>query len=151
MVEAIDRARTRHGFHLWAYVVMPEHVHVLLCPTTAEYSISGILTTMKKSVSMRALEFVEKHSPAFLGQMEDRQPNGKVSHRFWQRGGGYDRNLTEPKSVWAEIAYIHANPVRRGLCERPVEWLWSSAIEMESPGTGSLRLDRETIPRTEAG
>ena len=151
MVEAIDRARTRHRFHLWAYVVMPEHVHVLLCPTTTEYSISAILTSMKKSVSMRALEFVESHSPAFLVQMEDRQPNGKVSHRFWQRGGGYDRNLTEPKTVWAEIDYIHANPVRRELCKRPTDWPWSSAIEMERPGTGPLSLDRESIPRTEAG
>jgi hypothetical protein len=42
--------------------------------------------------------------------MEDRQPGGLVHHRFWQRGGGYDRNLTEPRTIWAEIANIHANP-----------------------------------------
>lgn len=79
MIDAIDRARTRHGFHLWAYVVMPEHVHVLICPTKAEYSISGILTTMEKSVSMRAMEFVEKHSPAFLSRWKTASPMERCS------------------------------------------------------------------------
>lgn len=35
MLEAIDQARTKHGFHLWAYVLIPEHVHLLLGPTQA--------------------------------------------------------------------------------------------------------------------
>ena len=63
----------------------------------------------------------------FLRHMEDRQPNGTVHYRFWQRGGGYDRNVTEPATIWAEIDYIHANPVRRGLCQRATDRIWSSA------------------------
>jgi REP element-mobilizing transposase RayT len=34
MVDAIQRARETHRFHLWAWVIMPEHVHLLICPTT---------------------------------------------------------------------------------------------------------------------
>lgn len=144
MIEAIDRARTEHRFHLWAYVVMPEHVHLLVWPTEADYSVSAILKTMKMSVAVRAVRFLKKTAPGFLAQMEDRQPNGTVSHRFWQRGGGYDRNLTEPGTGRATMEYIHANPVRRELCQRPLDWVWSSAIEWERPGTGLLRLDRES-------
>jgi putative transposase len=98
MIDAIEIARQRHAFHLWAYVIMPEHVHLLLWPTSAEYSMSAVLTTLKQSVSKRALLYVRESAPAFLSQMRDKQPNGKVHFRFWQRGGGYDRNLTEPKS-----------------------------------------------------
>ena len=141
VVEAIDRARLAHQFHLWAYVIMPEHVHLLIWPSGWEYSISSVLKTMKQSVSRRAKVFVEKNAPEFLERMEDRQPNGDVAYRFWQRGGGFDANLTEPETVWRTVEYIHANPVRRQLCIRPIDWKWSSALEMEAPGTGLLRLD----------
>ena len=47
--------------------------------------------------------------------------------RFRQEGGGYDRNLKTETAVRASIEYIHLNPVRRGLCERAVEWKWSNA------------------------
>jgi hypothetical protein len=74
-----------------------------------------------------------------------------TDYRFWQRGGGYDRNLTEPKSIWAEIDYFHANPVRRGLCDTPTARPWSSARELEQPGSGLLRLDLSSLPRTLQG
>ncbi len=47
--------------------------------------------------------------------------------RFWQPGGGYDRNITSTKVLRAVIDYIHANPVRRGLVSAAEEWEWSSA------------------------
>jgi putative transposase len=151
LIEAIDRARQKHAFDLWAYVIMPEHVHLLIWPRESQYSISRILTSVKRPASIKALLHVRRSAPAFLSQMEDRQPGGRIHYRFWQRGGGYDRNLTEPKTVWAEIDYIHANPVRRGLCQTPTAWLWSSAAEYERPGTGPLRLDRSSLPRTPQG
>src|SRR4029079_14664514 len=126
MVEAIQKARKKNGFDLWAWVIMPEPVHLLICPRTADYSISAILTTVKQSVSKTALNFIMREAPAFLVQMEDRQPNGAVQHRIWQRGGGYDRNVIEVSTVWSEIDYYLANPVRRGLCLRPIDWAWSS-------------------------
>jgi putative transposase len=43
LLESLLYARHKHNFHLWAYVIMPEHVHLLLWPTTPEYSISKIL------------------------------------------------------------------------------------------------------------
>ena len=94
LVEAIDQARQIHAFDLWAYVVMPEHAHLLLLPRKPMYSISRILTSIKRPVSRKALSYVRTSAPNFLSQMEDRQPGGRVHYRFWQRGGGYDRNVT---------------------------------------------------------
>ena len=47
--------------------------------------------------------------------------------RFWQPGSGYDRNVVEMRAARNQIEYFHANPVRRGLVERPEDWEWSSA------------------------
>ncbi len=146
-VDAVDRARMKHCFHVWAYVIMPEHVHLLLWPTLPDYDISEILNSIKQSVSKRALLFVQRDAPEFLARMEDRQPNGTVHYRFWQRGGGYDRNVVEPASVHQQIEYIHNNPVRRGLCLKPEDWLWSSAADYIGLRSGPLAIDRESLPR----
>lgn len=146
MIQAIDGARKRHKFDLWAWVIMPEHVHMLIFPTSAPYSVSKILASIKLPVTIRALKYVKRKAPGFLARMEDLQPNGKKSYRFWQRGGGYDGNLTEPKTIWTMIEYIHANPVRRNLCDGILDYKWSSAEEYESPGTGMLTIDRESLP-----
>jgi len=78
--------------------------------------------------------------------MLDQQPDGTRSYRFWQRGGGYDRNLWEPRHVWSAIDYIHANPTRRGLCERPEDWPWSSAGAYADPTCGPLTPDWISLP-----
>ena len=147
-LRALEIARERHEFDLWAYCIMPEHVHLLLYPRLCDYSISEILRTIKQSVAVVALRHVKRSSPASLRQFEDCQPNGVAAYRFWQRGGGYDRNLTEVSTVLAEIDYIHANPVRRELCQRAADWPWSSAREHAMRGSGLLRLNLESIPRT---
>jgi putative transposase len=145
-IEAVERARTKHRFHVWAYVIMPEHAHLLLWPTTEDYDISEILNSIKQSVAKRALLFVQREAPAFLPRMADRQPNGLIHYRFWQRGGGYDRNIVEPATAYREIDYMHNNPVRRGLCAKPEDWWWSGAAECAGLGAGPLRLDRESLP-----
>ena len=70
MLEAIDRGRTRGPFDLWEYVVMPEHVHLLVLPKE-DATISAILTTIKKSVSNRAIGWLKREAPRFLDQLED--------------------------------------------------------------------------------
>src|SRR5437762_1061620 len=84
-IEAVDRARDKHRFHVWAYVRMPEHVHLLVWPTELGYDISEVLSSIKQSVGKQALVHVRREAPAFLSRMEDRQPNGKRHYRFWQR------------------------------------------------------------------
>ena len=52
---------------------------------------------------------------------------GCQKHRFWQRGGGFDRNMWNPKAIYDAIEYIETNPVRAKLVTSPHEWNWSSA------------------------
>jgi putative transposase len=147
LVEAIQAAQAKHGFDLWAYVFMPEHVHLLVCPRQESYDISKFLATIKLPVTRKALAHVRQHTPTFLKQMADEQPNGNHHHRFWLRGGGFDRNLWSDKALLAEIDYIHANPIRRRLCESPEEWFWSSAADHAHVRRGPLPLNLDSLPR----
>jgi len=145
-LDAMNRSRETHGFDLWAFVIMPEHVHLLVYPGHDWHSVADMLYTLKKSVTSRALAFVRRSTPEFLVRMEDRQPSGRASHRFWQRGGGYDENLYTPAKIWEKIDYIHANPVRRGLCESPTDWRWSSARAYEIGTSEPVRIDFDSLP-----
>lgn len=147
MADAICLACERHRFHIWAYVIMPEHVHLLVCPEQSKYDISKFLATMKQSVSQTSKAYLRKNAPHFLPRMADRASSGKTVFRFWQRGGGYDRNIDEPQIAWFEINYIHANPVRRALCQRPVDWFWSSAADYAGVRQGPIPIDRQPVPR----
>ena len=145
MLKALLLGRERRQYDLWAYVIMPEHVHVILWPLPA-VKISSILTTIKQSVSKRALSWLEENSPAYLKQLEDEQPNGTRCYRFGQRGGGYDRNLRSISDIYEKIDYIHANPVRRGLTTMPLDWAWSSCRAWETGEDVPIAIDRISLP-----
>jgi len=140
-VEALDATRQRLNLALWAYVIMPEHVHVLVYPRDLHYEVRLIRTGMKVPVQRKALAFLRRQASPFLNRLRDEQPNGIVHYRFWQRGGGYDRNVTDPATLRTMITYIHENPVRRGLVKRATDWLWSSAQFYEGMADVPLVMD----------
>lgn len=146
LVKALADARRKWQFDLWAWVIMPEHVHLLVWPRRAIYSIGKMLASIKLPVARRAVRHVRCTAPHALWMLEDVQPNGEKCHRFWQRGGGYDRNIYDEAAVFAEIDYIHQNPVRRGLVERAEDWPWSSAAFYAGKRDVIIRPDIESLP-----
>ena len=146
--EAIVDARRRSPFHLFAYVIMPEHVHLVLQPLPG-VMMRGILWQLKCPMAQRVLGWVRKNHPEYLKLMADVQPSGKTAHRFWQRGGGYDRNLRSPSDVNEKIRYIHENPVRRGLVSRPEDCPLSSASQWITNLEGPVSLNLDALPEPE--
>ena len=144
LAQAINKARQEHNFHLWAYIFMPEHVHLLIYPTEAEYSISDILTSIKQSVSRRVFIHLRRNAPEKMKYFETGQDG--IKYKFWQDGGGYDKNITGSEVIFNIADYIHRNPVRRGLVESPLDWHWSSAGEWDKEGTGPISIDRKFFP-----
>jgi len=126
LAEAIDAARKDYDFALWAYVFMPEHVHAIIYPRQPIYDVRPILKAMKQSVGSKAVRHIQRHAPEWLERITVRRGK-RTERRFWQTGGGYDRNITEASALLFMIEYIHQNPVRRGLVERAEDWKWSSA------------------------
>ncbi|MEX0715654.1 MAG: hypothetical protein WD066_03670 [Planctomycetaceae bacterium] len=141
LAESIDAARDELNFDVWAFVFMPEHVHLIVRPRAAVYDIAQIRKTIKSPVAMRAIGYLEEHAPEWLPRIT-RQRGSRTERLFWQSGGGFDRNIFERATLMKMIDYIHANPVRRGLVERPEEWWWSSAAFLLQLAESPLRLDR---------
>ena len=146
VVDAIVLSRERNPFDLWAWVIMPEHVHLVLNPHEG-IKIAPILKTIKQSSSKRAMNWLRYNAPQYLPTIADVQPNGKRTHRFWQRGGGYDRNLRTVRDIHEKVAYIHKNPVTRGLESRPEDFRWPSARAWKTGVEQPLSIDRRSIPR----
>jgi len=138
LAESLDRATQGHSCRLVAYVFMPEHVHILVQPTTNGFRVDLLLKAMKAPFSARIKRRLEDAASPLRERLTVRERPGVDRFRFWQEGGGYDRTL---RSVEAAIAYIHENPVHRRLCERPTDWWWSSARHYREGYQGSMRPD----------
>jgi putative transposase len=113
--ESIDRAMAGNQFRLIAFVFMPEHVHLPTYPSGPEPGVDLLLKALKRPFSYRVKQrLVEERNP-LLETLTVRERPGVLTFRFWQEGGGYDRNLSSEGEVSGAIDYIHMNPVHRGL------------------------------------
>lgn len=146
LVAAIDKARARHNFDLWAWVIMPEHVHLLINPREADYSISAILSSIKRPVAEAAIAYLTAKRSPFLEKLTV-QTRTRAYRRFWQAGPGQDRNIDDPTTAHRVVEYIHNNPIKRGLVGRPEDWRWSSARDWSGSEDVLTRVDR-TLPTT---
>ena len=145
-LEALESARQEWSFDLWAYVLMPEHVHLLIHRREPEPKVGRIAGRIKEAVARRAIAFLELHAPHWLPRITARE-GARIRRRFWQPGGGYDRNVIEPATVHQMVDYIHANPVRRGLVASPEDWEWSSARWYAGIRPVRIEMD-DTLPGT---
>jgi len=132
---ALRECRERHRFRLIAWVAMPEHVHMIIVPRpvlgyerglavlAGLSDVRAILWGLKKPFSQRVVARWKELRAPILERI--RLTDG--TYRFWQAGGGFDRNIRDESALWQEVRYIHLNPVRRGLADRAEDWRWSSA------------------------
>ena len=122
--QSLEAMRIRYDFFVFGYVVMPEHVH-LLVSEPRKAILAKVLQALKLSVAVRRCE-----------------------RPFWQHRY-YDFNVyTAPKHT-EKLRYMHRNPVKRGLATAPQDWKWSSfrhyatgeigTVEIESSWTANRR------------
>ena len=119
-VLALYEARAAFGFELFAWVVMPEHVHLVILPPPG-VQMATILKAIKQSVAETVIARWKKLGARVLNTITTAE-----GVEFWQPGGGFDRNVRNDAELCREIRYIHRNPVERGLVENPEDWAWSS-------------------------
>jgi putative transposase len=131
----LEQVRARHQARVYAYVLMPEHVHLLV-------------NEPPKIVLAQFLKAVK--------QMTWRKLRGP--REKFRQDRYYDSNVHGELARSEVIRYIHRNPVKRGLVEKPEDWPWSSlrhyamgiegTVEIESFWTGA-RSDGLLDPRSQ--
>ena len=125
LAEAVRRTCDQYRVAVWAYVFMPEHVHLLLKPRLAQYDLARIEQVMKLSVARRVLNSLLERRSSLLDQLRV-QSGGRCGYRFWQKGGGHDLNVWSLGKAVEKAKYCHRNPVMRRLARSPEQWWWSS-------------------------
>ena len=123
--EALEKSRRRYGFFVVGYVIMPEHVHILISEPE-NGPMGSAIQSIKQSVT--------------------RNLNWKG--HFWQ-ARYYDFNVYTAQKRIEKLRYMHRNPVKRGFVLRSEDWLWSSfehyatgkegIVEIESMWTARKR------------
>ena len=141
VLRELDQARHRLNFALVAYVVMPEHVHLLIKPNEDKYSMARILLGIKSPSSRSIQRFLRKTRPEVVDRLRVERAPGRVEYRVWLQGGGYDRNIDNREDLATAIDYLHSNPVRRGFVGAPDEWSWSSAHAYLGTGDPPIPVD----------
>ena len=96
----------RRDFFLFAYVVMPTHLHLLLAPNGKP------LTMIMRNI---------KSTTGFSISKQRKSPGPIWQERY------FDNITRRVKAFWEKVEYIHNNPVAAGLVARPEDWKWSSA------------------------
>jgi putative transposase len=121
ILEAVlEDQRARHSFHIYAYVVMPNHVHLLLSEPP-ETQLSKILNVLKTQTS--------------------RQLPTRDDDPFWQTRY-YDLNIFTWGMFREKRVYIHRNPVAEGLVLEPEHWPWSSFRQYMTGEPGRITITK---------
>jgi putative transposase len=121
-VKILDRVRSRYEFRLIGYVVMPEHVHLLISEPR-KGDPSKALQVLKQAVSRALRRRRRKFLP---GQLSLAFASAQTEARaFWQRRF-YDFNVWSERKLKEKLEYTYANPRKRKLVAHPQDWPWSS-------------------------
>jgi putative transposase len=131
---ALERVRQHYDLCVYGYVVMPEHVHLLVSEPERS-TLAQAIKSLKQGVARRLAL--------------------RAADSFWQ-ARYYDFNVWSERKFVEKLRYIHRNPVERGLVVSPEDWAWSSfrhylrreagPIEIESQWTVGKREQRGIFP-----
>ncbi len=122
--QALDEARKSGGFLLFAYVIMPDHLHLITdCPKSS----AEVLRYVKGIIGRRVIDYLKEHGyQSSLAKLRHAEWKRKHSYSVWQQ----EKNIF---SIFSEavfmqkVNYIHLNPVRAGSVKRAIDYRWSSA------------------------
>ncbi len=123
-MKVLNEIRGRHKFQLVGYVVMPEHVHILI----SEPKIGDPSKTIQVLKQRVCADLHKKTAMSDVGET------------LWQRRF-YDFSVYSAAKRREKIEYMHLNPVARGLVEDPIEWVWSSYSSYSRKGSPLVEID----------
>jgi len=135
----LEETRQKYCFEVEGYVVMPEHVHLLLGePKIGD--LSKAILTLKQRTSKALLP---KRKRRRKNQME-LFSQGVSERHFWQKRF-YDFNVFSQHKRTEKLRYMHRNPVKRGLVASPEQWEWSSYRAYHDRENGVVKIFTEAM------
>ena len=118
-VTILEHVRKRYAFVIVGYVVMPEHIHLLISEPQKK-NPSTVMQALKLGFARRVLAQARRRRNAAQAELFERVPEHIWQKRF------YDFNLWSDRKRVEKLRYMHRNPVKRGLVASRELWRWSS-------------------------
>ena len=121
---ALNEARKSGGFSIYAYVLMPDHIHAL---TDSALKPSKILQFINGIINRRVIDHLKEHGHNASPRKLQRE-SGARGHKYslWEHHSNALPIFSEDM-LMQKVNYIHQNPVRAELVERAEDYRWSSA------------------------
>ena len=135
-VNILGEVRDRYGFALVGYVVMPEHIHLLI-GEPPKATPSTVLQVLKQRVSRQLRRNKKSPKEQFRLCFDDGEDS---LPQFWQPRF-YDFNVWSQKKKVEKLHYMHMNPIKRKLVSHPKDWPWSSFSFYANRHSGLLSID----------
>jgi putative transposase len=134
-VQILNEVRSKYGFLLVGYVLMPEHVHLLIGESRS-VPPAKVVQVFKQRFSRRMRGKKRRDSQQLRLQFPEEEGGLR---RFWQRRY-YDFNVYTRRKLKEKLEYMHANPITEKLVEHPRDWPWSSWSNYAT-GEGLVQID----------
>jgi REP-associated tyrosine transposase len=138
LVKLLDETRDRYRFALAGYVVMPNHIHLLI-GEPAKGTPSIVMQVLKQRVSRWLRRKPRKKLLSHQLALPFPQPNDSLP-QFWQLRF-YDFNVWSQSKFVEKLHYMHMNPVKRKLVAHPKDWPWSSFSFYAREKSTLIRID----------
>ncbi len=124
-VEVLTETREKHPFKLVGYVIMPDHVHLILNPVECDISLIG--KELKGKAAKKIIGWLKENNYQNSLEKISLSVSQKRNHQYavWQKKVK-SIDLFSPKFIRQKLNYLHLNPVRANLCDHPAKWKWSS-------------------------
>jgi putative transposase len=131
----LEQTRERYRFVVVGYLVMPEHMHLLI----SEPEVGNPSTVMQvlKQRTARALLPKRRRKDPRQGSLFGEESQKRA---FWQ-ARFYDFNVWTSKKRVEKLRYTHRNPVKSGPVESPERWRWSSCRFYQLDEAGAVRVN----------
>jgi len=130
--------RQEKGLRLHAYVILDNHLHLLV----SSDNLSQVIRDFKRYTAKEILSVVRQDNKQWLlKQFEFFKSGhkGESQHQVWQEGF-HPQAISTEDMLRQKLDYIHYNPVRSGLVDRAEDWRYSSARNYLDQ-TGVLEID----------
>ena len=134
-LRVLEQVRQRYQFVVAGYVVMPEHIHLLI-GEPEKGNPSRVMQAVKQGFARRVLRQMRKQRVSAQQELFAAEAEHVWQHRF------YDFNVWNERKRIEKLRYMHRNPVERGLVAEPQQWAWSSFRSYAYGEAGAVRLNQ---------
>ena len=158
IIDNLKFYRRKFAFKLFGFVIMPDHIHLLILLGKKHNNISRVMQDFKSHTAKEIINVIKtgrrkpslspysdasegSHLPQDYRWIEKGKIHTPSINKIWQKDF-YDFNIYSEKKLEQKLNYIHYNPVRASLCKKHEDWKWSSYHNYFLDDNSVIKIDR---------